>query len=74
MASFSTGSSIDGQFWPIYDYVDNSILLYFSIKTPNPNTQSIYCYKTTDTEIRSPLTSSQFLGGLVIIKLCLMEI
>jgi len=64
MASFSTGSSIDGQFWPVYDYVDNSIILYFSIKTPNINTQSIYCYKTTDTEIRSPLTSSQFLGGV----------
>ncbi len=64
MASLSTGSSIDGQFWPVYDYVDNSIILYFSIKTPNPNTQSIYCYKTTDTEIRSPLTSSQFLGGV----------
>jgi len=64
MASFSTGSSIDGQFWPVYDYVDNSIILYFSIKTPNWNTKAIYCYKTTDTEIRSPLTSSQFLGGV----------
>jgi len=64
MASFSTGSSIDGQFWPVYDYVDNSIILYFSIKTPNPNTTSVYCYKTTDTEIRTPLTSSQFLGGI----------
>ena len=65
MASFSTGSSIDGQFWPIYDYVDNSILLFFSIKTPNVNTKAIYCYKTTDTEIRTPLTSSQFLGGVI---------
>jgi len=68
MASFSTGSSIDGQFWPVYDYVDNSIILYFSIKTPNYNTLAIYCYKTTDTEIRSPLTSSQFLGGISPIK------
>jgi len=65
MASFSTGSSIDGQFWPVYDYVDNSIILYFSIKTPNHNTKAIYCYKTTDTEIRTPLTSSQFLGGVI---------
>jgi hypothetical protein len=56
--------SLDGQFWPIYDYVDNSVLLYFSIKTPNCNTLSIYCYKTTDTEFTSPLGSSQFLGGL----------
>jgi len=64
MASFSTGSSIDGELWPIYDYVDNSIILYFSIKTPNTNTIAIYCYKTTDTEIRTPLTSSQFLGGV----------
>ena len=64
MASLASGSSIDGQFWPIYDYVDNSIILYFSIKTPNPNTKAIYCYKTTDTEIRTPLTSSQFLGGV----------
>jgi len=68
MASFSTGSSIDGQFWPVYDYVDNSIILYFSIKTPNPNTKAIYCYKTTDTEIRTPLTSSQFLGGVYYTK------
>jgi len=64
MASFSTGSSIDGELWPVYDYVDNSIILYFSIKTPNTNTIAIYCYKTTDTEIRTPLTSSQFLGGV----------
>jgi len=66
MASLSTGSSIDGEIWPVYDYVDNSIILYFSIKTPNPNTMAVYCYKTTDTEIRTPLTSSQFLGGVFI--------
>jgi len=64
MASFSSGSSIDGQFWPVYDYVDNSILLYFSIKTPNFNTKAIYCYKATNTEIPTPLTTSQFVGGL----------
>ena len=64
MASFSTGSSIDGQFWPVYDYVDNSIILYFSIKTPNTNTKAIYCYKTTNTEIQTPLASSNFLGGV----------
>ena len=68
MASFSTSSSIDGQFWPIYDHVDNSIILYFSIKTPNVNTKAIYCYKTTDTEIRTPLTSSQFLGGVYLLQ------
>ncbi len=56
--------SLDGQFWPIYDYVDNSILLYFSIKTPNQNTLSIYCYKLTDTEMSSPASSSEFLGGV----------
>jgi hypothetical protein len=67
MASLSTGSSIDGEFWPVYDYVDNSIILYFSIKTPNGNTKAIYCYKTTDTEIRSPLTSSQFQGGVYLL-------
>ena len=60
----TSDASLDGQFWPIYDYVDNSVLLYFSIKTPNCNTLSIYCYKTTDTEFTSPLGSSQFLGGL----------
>ena len=64
MASLSAGASIDGQFWPIYDYVDNSIILYFSIKTPNCNTLSIYTYKTLDSEITSPLTSSQFVGGV----------
>lgn len=63
MASLSAGASIDGQFWPVYDYVDNSVILYFSIKTPNGNTKSIYAYKTTDSEIASPLASSQFLGG-----------
>jgi len=64
MASLSSGSSIDGQFWPVYDYVDNSILLYFSIKTPNVNTKAIYCYKATNTEIPTPLTTSQFQGGV----------
>jgi hypothetical protein len=64
MASLAAGSSIDGQFWPVYDYVDNSILLYFSIKTPNPNTKAIYCYKATNTEIPTPLTTSQFQGGV----------
>lgn len=56
--------SIDGQFWPIYDYVDNTILLYFSIKTPNANTLSIYCYKIKDSEMPSPVTSSEFVGGI----------
>ena len=64
MASLAAGSSIDGQFWPVYDYVDNSILLYFSIKTPNSNTKAIYCYKATNTEIPTPLTTSQFQGGV----------
>ncbi|MEM3958602.1 MAG: hypothetical protein QXO47_10435 [Thermoproteota archaeon] len=64
MASLSSGASIDGQIWPVYDYVDNSIILYFSIKTPNPNSKAIYAYKTLDSEITSPLTSSQFLGGV----------
>jgi len=64
MASLSSGSSIDGQFWPVYDYVDNSILLYFSIKTPNANTKAIYCYKATNAEIPTPLTTSQFQGGV----------
>jgi hypothetical protein len=54
----------DGQYWPIYDYVDNSILLYFSVKVPNCNTLSLYCYKQTDSEMSAPLGSSQFLGGL----------
>jgi hypothetical protein len=58
--------SIDGQFWPIYDYVDNTVKLYFSCKTPNCNTQSIYCYKFTDTEFTSPATSANFLGGLYV--------
>jgi hypothetical protein len=56
--------SLDGQFWPIYDYVDNSIILYFSIKTPNCNTLSVYCYKGLDTEFTSSLSSSQFIGGV----------
>jgi hypothetical protein len=64
MATLAAGSSIDGQFWPVYDYVDNSILLYFSIKTPNPNTKAIYCYKATNTEIPTSLTTSQFQGGV----------
>jgi len=55
---------IDGQYWPIYDYVDNSILLYFSVKVPNCNTLSLYCYKQKDSEMSTPLGSSQFLGGL----------
>jgi hypothetical protein len=55
--------SIDGQVWPVYDNVDNSIVLYFSFKTPNENTKSIYCYKATDTELTTPLQSSDFLGG-----------
>lgn len=58
-------TSIDGQFWPIYDHQDDTILLYFSIKTPNANTKSIYAYKITDTEIGSPANSSEFLGGIV---------
>lgn len=57
-------NSLDGQFWPIYDYVDNTILLYFSVKTPNCNTMSIYCYKIKDTEFSSAAGSSQFLGGV----------
>ena len=56
--------SLDGQFWPLYDYVDNTVLLYFSIKTPNINTLSIYCYKISDTEFSSPATTSEFLGGI----------
>jgi hypothetical protein len=60
----SAMNSIDGQFWPVYDYVDNTVLLYFSIKTPNANTLSIYCYKLNDTEFSSPAGSSQFLGGV----------
>lgn len=60
----SVMNSIDGQFWPIYDRVDDSILLYFSFKTPNANTLAIYCYKITNTEISSPASSSEFLGGL----------
>jgi hypothetical protein len=55
---------LEGQFWPIYDTVDDTILLYFSVKTPNCNTLSIYCYKLTDTEFGAPATSSEFLGGL----------
>jgi hypothetical protein len=67
----NSSASIDGQFWPIYDNVDGSALLYFSIKTPNENTLSIYCYKSSvsdpsnGAEFASPLTSSQFLGGVV---------
>jgi hypothetical protein len=57
-------NSIDGQFWPLYDYIDNSIILYFSIKTPNGNSLSIYCYKISDSEISSPLTSAEFQGGV----------
>jgi hypothetical protein len=68
MASPAAGASIDGQFWPIYDQVDNSMILYCSVKTPNPNTLSIYAYKTAANEgmelQQSPLGSSQFLGGL----------
>jgi hypothetical protein len=67
MASIANGASIDGQFWPVYDLVDNSMILYFSVKTPNQNTLSIYAYKTAANEgmeVRSPLGSSQFLGGL----------
>jgi hypothetical protein len=67
MSSIANGASIDGQFWPIYDLVDNSMILYFSVKTPNQNTLSIYAYKTAANEgmeVRSPLGSSQFLGGL----------
>ncbi len=56
--------SLDGQFWPVYDRIDDSILLYFSIKTPNENTLAIYCYKFSDTELSSPATSSEFVGGL----------
>jgi hypothetical protein len=56
--------SLDGQFWPIYDRVDNTVLLYFSVKTPNCNTLSIYCYKITDTEFANPVTSAEFKGGL----------
>ena len=59
--------SIDGQLHPIYDIVDQSLLLYFSVKTPNQNTLSIYCYKTPageGAEVTSPLASSQFQGGL----------
>ncbi|HZW55398.1 MAG TPA: hypothetical protein VFF30_03835 [Nitrososphaerales archaeon] len=58
-------NSIDGQFWPIYDYIDNSIILYFSIKTGNVNTKSIYAYKLTDSEVGSPASGSEFLGGVV---------
>lgn len=54
---------LEGQFWPIYDLVDNSVILYFSVKTPNCNTLSIYAYKDYDSEFSSPLGSSQFLGG-----------
>jgi hypothetical protein len=64
VGNISGVNSIDGQFWPIYDYVDNTVLLYFSFKTPNCNTLSIYCYKLTDTEFSSPATSNEFLGGL----------
>jgi hypothetical protein len=68
MASPAAGASIDGQFWPIYDQVDNSMILYFSVKTTNQNTLSIYAYKTAANEgmelQQSPLGSSQFLGGL----------
>ena len=57
-------NTIDGEVWPVYDLVDNSLLLYFSIKTPNTNTLSIYAYKLPNPEVPSPATSSQFLGGL----------
>jgi hypothetical protein len=57
-------NSIDGQFWPIYDYVDDSLLIYFSWKTPNQNTLSLYCYKITDSEVGSPASTPQFQGGL----------
>lgn len=64
VGNISGSPSLDGQFWPIYDLVDNTVLLYFSVKTPNVNTLSIYCYKLTDTEFGSPASSSEFLGGL----------
>jgi hypothetical protein len=67
VGNISGMDSIDGQFWPIYDYVDGSCVLYFSVKTPNQNTLSIYCYKTAageGMEFDSPLASAQFLGGL----------
>lgn len=64
VGDISKMDSLDGQFWPVYDYVDNSVLLYFSIKTPNINTLSIYCYKIADTEFSSPSGSSEFLGGI----------
>ena len=62
----AAAASLDGQFWPIYDYVDNSVLLYFSVKTGNCNTLSIYCYKIADSEFGTPATSSEFLGGLLV--------
>lgn len=60
----SSMDSLAGQIWPIYDYVDNSILLYVSIKTPNENTLSIYCYKVKNSEMSSPVNSGEFLGGV----------
>jgi hypothetical protein len=67
VGNISGMDSIDGQFWPIYDYVDGSMILYFSVKTPNYNTLAIYAYKTAANEgmeNTSPLGSAQFLGGL----------
>lgn len=60
----SAMASIDGQHWEVYDYVDNTWLLYFSIKTPNINTASIYCYKHTDSELTTPVTAAMFQGAL----------
>lgn len=68
VGNISGMDSIDGQFWPVYDYVDGSMVLYFSVKTPNENTKSIYAYKTSageGMENPSPLGSAQFLGGVV---------
>lgn len=68
VGNISGTSSIDGQFWPIYDRIDDSFLIYFSVKTPNENTLSIYCYKFTDSELSVPAgqsgTSATFLGGM----------
>jgi hypothetical protein len=48
----------------IYDSVDDTALLYFSVNTGNFNSLAIYCYKIADPTFSSPATSSEFLGGL----------
>ncbi|HTT35102.1 MAG TPA: hypothetical protein VMH78_04460 [Thermoplasmata archaeon] len=56
--------SINGEYWPIYDKIDGSLLLFFSFSTPNCNTLGIYCYRLPNAEVTSPATASDFVGGL----------